>query len=283
MKKIFTFLAVSALAILGNAQSFTATYGFEGAPPVVTGVLAGDGAANVTVSNFTASGLTQTDTGNRFAHTNPTTATAPDLSKYFQVTVTPNAGQNLTVSTIGFRAQRSGTGPRSYVVRSSADNYGSNLPASITPANAELEVLTGNVFHYVNDISLGQNGSLVTLSNASNLTSAVTFRVYFFEAEASTGTFSVDDVVISGTAGALAAVSDVTKAKVSLVKNTVVGEAIAFANAADIQIINTAGQVVKTAKVTEGSTLNVSSLAKGVYIVTGTVNGEKVSQKIIKN
>jgi hypothetical protein len=28
--------------------------------------------------------------------------------------------------------------------------------------------------------------------------------------------------------------------------------------------------------------LNVSSLAKGVYIVTGTVNGEKVSQKLSK-
>ena len=66
-------------------------------------------------------------------------------------------------------------------------------------------------------------------------------------------------------------------------KNTVVGESIAFAKTADIQIINAAGQVVKSAKVTEGSTLNVSSLAKGMYIVTGTVNGEKVSQKVIKN
>ncbi|MNY07215.1 hypothetical protein D3C86_1400110 [compost metagenome] len=79
------------------------------------------------------------------------------------------------------------------------------------------------------------------------------------------------------------AVTDFSKSKYSLVKNTVIGEAIAFAKTADIQIINTAGQVVKAAKVTEGSTLNVSSLAKGVYIVTGTVNGEKVSQKVIKN
>ncbi|MBO6200001.1 MAG: lamin tail domain-containing protein [Chryseobacterium sp.] len=79
------------------------------------------------------------------------------------------------------------------------------------------------------------------------------------------------------------AVSDVVKTNASLVRNTVVGESIAFAKTADIQIINAAGQVVKTAKVTEGSTLNVSSLAKGVYIVTGSVNGEKVSQKVIKN
>ncbi|MDN5627245.1 MAG: T9SS type A sorting domain-containing protein [Weeksellaceae bacterium] len=79
------------------------------------------------------------------------------------------------------------------------------------------------------------------------------------------------------------AVSDVTKVNSTLVKNTVVGESISFAKNADIQIVNTAGQVVKSAKVTEGSTLNVSSLAKGTYIVTGTVNGERVSQKVIKN
>ena len=282
MKKIFTILSIATLAILGNAQSFTASYAFDGAPPVVSGVVAGDGAANVIASNFTSVGYTQTETGNRFANTDAPLTNTPDAAKYPQVTVAPVAGQNLTVSSITFRAQRSGTGPRSYVVRSSVDNYATNLPASISPANAELEVLPGNVFHYVNDISAGQNGSLVTISNASNLSAGVTYRFHFFEAEAAGGTFSVDDVVISGTAGVLA-VSDVVKANSILVKNTVVGEAIAFAKTADIQIINTAGQVVKTAKVTEGSTLNVSSLAKGVYIVTGTVNGEKVSQKIIKN
>ena len=79
------------------------------------------------------------------------------------------------------------------------------------------------------------------------------------------------------------AVADFAKTNSILVKNTVVGESISFAKTADIQIVNAAGQVVKAAKVTEGSTLNVSSLAKGMYIVTGTVNGEKVSQKVIKN
>lgn len=279
MKKIFTILAVSALTILGNAQTFTATYGFDGAPPVVTGVLAGDGAANVTASSFTSVGVSQTDTGNRYANTGAPVG-ALDLTKYVQVTLTPVAGQNLSVSSISFRSQRSGTGPRSYVVRSSADNYAANLPASISPANAELEVLSGNVFHYVNDIKLGQNGNLVspTISGSS----AVTFRFYFFDAEATNGTFSVDDVIITGNAGNLS-VSDVSKANSTLVKNTVVSETLAFAKTADIQIVNTAGQVVKSAKVTEGSTLNVSSLAKGTYIVTGTVNGERVSQKVIKN
>ena len=75
---------------------------------------------------------------------------------------------------------------------------------------------------------------------------------------------------------------DFSKDKFSLVKNTVVADNVVFAKNADVQIINAAGQVVKSLKVTEGATVNVSSLAKGVYFVTGVVNGEKVSQKIIK-
>ncbi len=97
--------------------------------------------------------------------------------------------------------------------------------------------------------------------------------------KSSTNALFVDDIKGYTTL----AVADFAKNNSTLVKNTVVGESIAFAKNADIQIINAAGQVVKSAKVTEGSTLNVSSLAKGMYIVTGTVNGEKVSQKIVKN
>ena len=281
MKKIFTILSIATMAILGNAQSFVAKYEFAGTPPIVTGVIEGDGAANLTASAFSSVGVTQTETGNRYANTGAPTG-GLDLGKYVQVTLTPAAGQNLSINSVSFRSQRSGTGPRKYVVRSSADNYAANLPASISPANAELTVQADNVFYFVNDLSLGQNGSLVSPTNISGLSNAVTLRFYFFEAEAETGTFSVDDVIISGSAGVLA-VSDVNKTKATLVKNTVVNEAISFSANANVQIFNAAGQVVRTANVTEGSTLNVSSLAKGVYIVTGTVNGEKVSQKIVKN
>ena len=97
--------------------------------------------------------------------------------------------------------------------------------------------------------------------------------------KSSTNALFVDDIK----SDAVLAVADFAKANSTLVKNSIVGESIAFSKTADVQIINAAGQVVKTAKVTEGSTLNVSSLAKGMYIVTATVNGEKVSQKIVKN
>ena len=55
---------------------------------------------------------------------------------------------------------------------------------------------------------------------------------------------------------------------------------------AEISVINTLGQVVRTAKataVTTGETfsMDLSGLTKGVYFVSINVNGEKHSKKII--
>lgn len=79
------------------------------------------------------------------------------------------------------------------------------------------------------------------------------------------------------------AVSDVNGAKINLVKNTNVNNTIVFGTKANVQIISANGQVVKTASVSENSNLDVSSLPKGLYIISADVNGQKVSQKVIKN
>ena len=78
------------------------------------------------------------------------------------------------------------------------------------------------------------------------------------------------------------AVGNVNAAKVNLVKNTVVDNNILFSAKADVKVISMNGQVVKSASVNENTSLNVADLAKGTYIVTGTVNGKAVSEKIIK-
>ena len=78
------------------------------------------------------------------------------------------------------------------------------------------------------------------------------------------------------------AVVDATKAKANLVKNTIVSNELIFGAAAKVSVYNTAGQVVKTAEVAENSRLDVSALPKGTYVVAGLVNGQAVSQKVIK-
>lgn len=96
--------------------------------------------------------------------------------------------------------------------------------------------------------------------------------------KSSTNALFVDDIKGSATL----AVGDVKATKANLVKNTVVANEIIFGETAKVSVLNMAGQVVKTADVSENSRLNVSELSKGVYVVTAIVNGKSVSQKIIK-
>ncbi|MCI3937795.1 T9SS type A sorting domain-containing protein [Chryseobacterium aahli] len=69
------------------------------------------------------------------------------------------------------------------------------------------------------------------------------------------------------------------------IKNTFVkNNEITFgADVKDIKVYNSTGQLVKTASVKEGAVLNVAELQKGNYIVTGTVNNQPISQKILKD
>ncbi len=281
MKKIFTILGIASAIVL-NAQAFTGTYEFNGTPFDPSGVLTGAGSANVTISNFSNTGYATTTTGNRFAHSDAPTANTPDLNKYFEVTVTPAANYSVSISSMTFRSQRSGTGPRYYIVRSNVDSYAANLPASINPANPELEVIGTNEFHFVNDVSGGQNGNTVTPTTITNITTPVTFRFYFYEAEAAGGTFSVDDVVIDGTVTSSLGVVENFTTKSNFVKNTQVADFIHFGSKADVKIYNMNGQVVKTANVSDRAALDASDLTPGMYIVTGTVEGKAVSQKILK-
>lgn len=91
----------------------------------------------------------------------------------------------------------------------------------------------------------------------------------------------IDDIKLVGTEKILS-VANFEKAKETLVKNTVVTNEVSFLKDTKVQIINLNGQVVKTASVKENQSLNVSELPKGVYIVTGVVDGKAVSQKVIK-
>lgn len=80
------------------------------------------------------------------------------------------------------------------------------------------------------------------------------------------------------------AVSDIKNVKENFIKNTFVqdDEIVFGSQVKDVKIYNMFGQVVKTsAKVS--TILNVAELTKGNYIVTGTVNNQPVSQKILKD
>lgn len=218
MKKKITFLLVIAVlaSTFGIAQNFSALYDFDSLKitsgltdptPVPT-------AANVTFSSFTAVGTpANPNAALRFSYTSwPTGATTGidvydslhgsiDTAQYYEVTVTPGSGYTIDLTSITFSVQRSPSGIRTYAVRSSVDNYANNLTAIIVPANTNLSFQVGNVFYWNFDaISSNQNGSTVTLGGPdyTNVSTPVTFRFYGWNAEAGSGTFSIDNVTING-------------------------------------------------------------------------------------
>lgn len=213
MKKILLFCFTMLLATTLFAQSFNGTYSFSGVSTTTgkTDPTAVPTATGVTFGSFTANGAVSTNpnAASRFSFTSqPTGATnssdvftgAIDLTKYYEVTITPVSGYTLNITGIKFTMQRSGTGIRQYSVRSSKDSYATNLPASISPANTDLQVVTGNVFQVLDAATTAEAGSTITLTGFTSITTATTFRFYGYNAEAIGGTFSIDDVIISGAA-----------------------------------------------------------------------------------
>ncbi len=165
------------------------------------------------------------------------------------------------------------------ITMSFGHNKATNASSNEMTVEVSADGTTWTLLTYTRPTGSGSNGwLLITPTGVIPATQNLRIR---FNSTISNAQFRLDDVVLSGTNTTLAT-EVVNSTKVNLVKNTVVGNAIMFAAKADVQILNMNGQVVKTASVNENTSLEVSSLAKGMYVVTATVNGKAVSQKIIK-
>lgn len=116
----------------------------------------------------------------------------------------------------------------------------------------------------------------VETENAANLS------LRWSSVTSNTGNYRIDDVKIVGTSATLGTNETMKGNKKVFIKNTVANNDITFGAKSDVKVFNMAGQVVKTAAVSENQSLNVSDLQQGTYIVTGTVNGKNVSEKVIK-
>lgn len=98
--------------------------------------------------------------------------------------------------------------------------------------------------------------------------------------------FTISLPTPQSTSGTLA-VSDIRDAskKSGFIKNSLVknNEIIFEAGVRDVKVYTLSGQLVKTASVKDGASLNVAELQKGNYVVTGFVDGQPVSQKVLKD
>ena len=141
------------------------------------------------------------------------------------------------------------------------------------------------------DVTLTNSGSVNSYSGSINAANWITIKldlagvdivnnkVFSLKIQkGSTNALYVDDIQ----SDASLAVIDTNKSKTTLVRNTKVNNEISFGEKANVKIYNVSGSLVKSASVEKNTSLNVSSLPKGIYVVTGEVNGQSVSQKIVK-
>lgn len=142
--------------------------------------------ANITVSGIgRGSGITG-NAGNERYNATAWTTSGLDLTDYFTFTLTPAANYKISLTSFEFTLQRSSTGPVNYALRSSIDNFTSDISTAAFPMTAALQT--------------------VALSGAAfqDITSAITFRIYGYNAGSNVGTASVNDFTFNGTTTTLA-------------------------------------------------------------------------------
>ncbi len=125
-------------------------------------------------------------------------------SQYYSFTITPEPGKSMTLSGLTFQVDRSTTGPRTFAVRSSVNNYSTNIAAVVTGADTiGLGVPSANTFFFLQDTAGTRYTAKVNTPEASFLymVTPVTFRIYAWNAEDVDGNFTVDNLLVRGQFG----------------------------------------------------------------------------------
>ncbi|MBO0931032.1 T9SS type A sorting domain-containing protein [Fibrella aquatilis] len=103
-----------------------------------------------------------------------------DLARYFEVSITPNSGYDLTIQQFVINLDKSANGPTAYEARISTDNF----TTAVSIGNGPVTTTTTNV-------------SMV-VSSVVRVTATAKIRVYFWGASTSTDFISIGSATISG-------------------------------------------------------------------------------------
>lgn len=240
--------------------------------------------ALVSAQNTTGTAA-NTATGDYFLHFGTySTGTNPQLS-LFQARVYVRKGTATDTVNFGILNNSGGTAAPTY----STTDFPINQTVFLV---VKYDIATNTASLFVNTTPGSTEPTTASAINNTGTTAAPAAVDYFcIRQGGSTGNFQIDEIrvgttyaQVAPTSGSLA-VSDLNKAKSNFVKNTFVkNEEITFgADVKDVKVYTLTGQLVKTATVKANGTVNVAELAEGNYIVTGTVNNQAVSQKILKD
>jgi len=263
----YGFLAMFVLlfSLHGNGQTLLQwnTFGNTGTETTEPSTTNNANIAAATL-NFTGSGVVPAANGNRFGGT-PWAVGVLSTTKYIQFTVTPNAGYSFTPTSFSFIWDFSSTGPKSVALRSSADNYAANLGSIATMTTSTSTVRT------------------ITISGLTNITTATTFRLYGYDATATTGTggfdcaVSANNVILYGTTASTGPVPTISTTGSLSALSTTYGTPSTTSTFSVSGANMTAGIKVKSPTGFEVSDNNTTGFLDSIVIgATGTISSTPV-------
>ena len=117
---------------------------------------------------------------------------------YYEFRVVAQPGFSFHLNAISFHVRRSSTGIRHFCVRSSADDFTANLSAT-TGTNLQIAVRPTNYFFWRYDsVSVNGDQKGCAVLPALIIRDSLTVRFYAWNSESSGGSFSLDNVTVSG-------------------------------------------------------------------------------------
>ncbi len=204
-----------------------------------------------------------------------------------------NTGNSITTLDISYVKEQWRTGQNSTFNEVVAFSYSLDATSLSTgtwntvPALDMTEILTTTTTGAAVDGNAVANKASVSSSiTGLSIPAGSTFWIRWVDDNA-TGTDSVlavDDFSITPKNPTLS-VGDISKTKNIFLKNTMVDNTLSFQTKgnASVKVYNANGQLVKSATISaQNANVNVANLPKGNYVVTAELNGETVSQKIVK-
>ena len=310
MKKIFTLLSIVAIGVSANAQTevVNETFSYTGALKdngwVTHSGTAGQLEADGSVAKIVAG--SSEDVNKAFS-----TSYTIEANKYNKIeyTFTLNvpsqtglAGSTAAGEYFLMLSNQSGTTVsnfygRLFIRKSSGTGYVlgiSNYTGTAVYSTVELPVATDVSVKVAFSVSGTNSTSTLTINNETPITSTSAVAPTVLKsvvirqdgtATAGTGNVSIDNLVVTTYPSSVLATTDVIKSKNIFLKNTMVDNTLSFQTKgnASVKVYNANGQLVKSATISaQNANVNVANLPKGNYVVTAELNGETVSQKIVK-
>jgi hypothetical protein len=189
MKKNYTFFILLLFASLFNrAMAQIVSFSFAGSSGDEMSWPSTAETSGVQPSSITRGpGVTATANADRFNSKGWTTGSVVDVNDYVEFTIIPKPGFAVTISTIALQHQRSVTGPKSFVIRTSLDDFAANATNEVN----------------IPDVNTNQS-STFTFPSVISTTAPLVIRIYAYNSEAANGTWgpgeSADgnDISISG-------------------------------------------------------------------------------------